>query len=228
MRVFSSLTVTVSAQLTNYELWVDKKWTITHWTTVSPLFHESSFNMYLSSANLLYYSLFGIWCPCRDTRPGGVMTSSSGSPPIWTLWTFASRSPKSVEKGKLLLPWRRSAWWIISTFHFVTHWSTWRHPHTHIHVYSCYVCLCQKHALNQRNTLNFFDINLFFATQSFSLISFLPWGSIPPNVTLLQCAKVHSFNHNFLHALSNPRILYLYWILYLYRHICFMCLYTKK
>lgn len=48
-----------------------------------------------------------------------------------------------------------------STYHFVTHWSTWRLPHTH--TYSCEVCLCQKHALNQRNPLNFFDINLFFA-----------------------------------------------------------------
>lgn len=63
----------------------------------------------INSTMLYSKCFFGGGDLCRDTRPGGVMTSSNGSPPISTLWTFASRSPKLEEKGKSLLPGKRSA-----------------------------------------------------------------------------------------------------------------------
>lgn len=92
-----------------------------------------------------------------------------------------------------------------STYYFVPHSSTWRHLHTQ----TCTVAmrLCVKNTLWVKE-IHWIVSTLIFSLPShlfFSRISFLSWGSIPPTVPLLRCAKVNSFHRNRLRALvSNP------------------------
>lgn len=139
------------------------------------------------------------------------MTSWSGSPPIWTLWTFASRSPKSEEKGESLLPGKRSAWWIISTYHFVTHWSNWRHPHT----YMCAVAMC----VGAKSRLWIKEIHWIALTLIFSLLCHLfLWFPFALGFnSLLNVATVQKFIPFTIIAYMHSAIPEMFYLLYVRR-----------